>query len=123
MPFFFFFHAESSRTKERSTDQSTAQDFPFSLGLSKNLGVPRFRVLIMCIWWWWLFHRLRGFWENVRPLILRLRFSFLLLRLFFFKVEISSRKLISLFVPGSVHSGSASRDDCGRMFPAEDHTE
>ena len=34
-----------------------------------------------------------------------------------FKVEISSRTLISLLMPGSVHSGSASFDNCGRMFP------
>ena len=33
------------------------------------------------------------------------------------KVEISSRTLIPLFVPGSVDSGSASCDDCGSMFP------
>ena len=32
-------------------------------------------------------------------------------------VEISLRTLIPRFMPGSVHSGSASRDDCGRMFP------
>ena len=36
---------------------------------------------------------------------------------FFFKVEISLRKLVPLFTPGLVHSGSASLDDCGRMFP------
>ena len=36
---------------------------------------------------------------------------------FFFKVEISSRTLILLFMPGSVHSGSASWDGCGWMFP------
>ena len=38
---------------------------------------------------------------------------------FFFNVEISSRTLISLFRPGSVHSGSASSDDCDRVFPDE----
>ena len=32
--------------------------------------------------------------------------------LFFFKVQISSRTLIQLFMPGSIHSGSASWDDC-----------
>ena len=32
---------------------------------------------------------------------------------FFFKVEISSGTLIPLLKPGSVHSGSANRDDCG----------
>ena len=37
--------------------------------------------------------------------------------LLFFKVEISSRTLIPLLRPGPVHSGSASWDDCGRMFP------
>ena len=35
---------------------------------------------------------------------------------FFFKEEISSR---TLFMPGSVHSGSASLDDCDRVFPDE----
>ena len=38
---------------------------------------------------------------------------------FFFKVDISLHKLIPLFRPGSVHSGSASRDDCDRVFPYE----
>ena len=32
---------------------------------------------------------------------------------------ISSRSLISLFTLGSVHSGSARRDDCARVFPDE----
>ena len=35
---------------------------------------------------------------------------------FFFKVGISSRALIPLFRPGSVHSGSASWDDCDQVF-------
>ena len=35
---------------------------------------------------------------------------------FFFLVEMNSRTLIPLFTPGSIHSGSASRDDCGRVF-------
>ena len=35
----------------------------------------------------------------------------------FFKVEISSRTLIPLFRPRSVHSGSVSLDDCGQVFP------
>ena len=38
-------------------------------------------------------------------------------RFFFFSVEICLRTLIPLFVPGSVHSGSASWDDRGQMFP------
>ena len=36
---------------------------------------------------------------------------------FVFWVEISSRTLIPLFWPGSVGSGSASWDDCDRVFP------
>ena len=36
--------------------------------------------------------------------------------LFFFYVEISSGKLTPFFRPGSVHSGSASWDDCDRVF-------
>ena len=68
------------------------------------------------IWWrwWWLFARVWGFWENIWPFIPCLHFfSFF----FFFEVEISSCTLIPLFMPGSVHSGSVSWDDCGRMFP------
>ena len=42
----------------------------------------------------------KDFGENIRQCIPRLRF--------FFKVEISSSKLIPLLKPGSVHSGSAS---------------
>ena len=55
--------------------------------------------------WWWVFPCLRGFWENVWAFIPCLRFFF-----FFFEVEISLRTLIPLFMPGSVHSGSASWD-------------
>ena len=62
--------------------------------------------------WWWLSPRVQESWENVRQFIPRQRF-------FFFKVEISSGTLIPLFTPGSVHSGSASWDDCDRVFPAE----
>ena len=36
---------------------------------------------------------------------------------FLFKVEICSCTLIPLFIPGSVHSGSASWDNCGQKFP------
>ena len=60
------------------------------------------------MWWWWLFRCVWGFWENVRRFIPRLPFF-----LFFFKVAIRSHKLIPLFWPGSVHSGSANWDDCG----------
>ena len=41
----------------------------------------------------------------------RLHFFF-----FFFEVEISSQTLVPLLRPGSVHSGSVSQDDCGRVF-------
>ena len=42
-------------------------------------------------------------------------FSFL----FFFEVEINLRVLTPLFRPESVHSGSASQEDCDHMFPDE----
>ena len=38
---------------------------------------------------------------------------------FFYFMEISSRTLIPLFRQGSVHSGSANRDDRDRLFPDE----
>ena len=40
---------------------------------------------------------------------------------FFFKVEICLCTLIPLFRPESVHSGSASWDDCNQAFPDELH--
>ena len=48
-----------------------------------------------------------------------INYSFPACAFFFFKVGISSRILIPLFRLGSVHSGAASRDDCGRVFPDE----
>ena len=81
---------------------------------SANLSVSRVSYQYdarewITAWCCCLFPRLRGFRKNVRQLIPSLRF--------FSKVEISSRTLISLLRPGSVHSGSASWDDCGRVFP------
>ena len=38
---------------------------------------------------------------------------------YFFEVEISLCIPAALFLPGSVHSGSASCDDCGGAFPDE----
>ena len=38
---------------------------------------------------------------------------------FFFEVQIRLRTLIPLFRPGSAHSGPASLDNCGRVFPDE----
>ena len=61
-------------------------------------------------WWWWLFPRLRWVGEKVGASDPRLHLFVCC------KVEISSRTLIPHFIPGSVHSGSASWDDCGRMF-------
>ena len=54
-----------------------------------------------CFQWWGGFWS--GFGVNVQPFIPRLRFFF-----FFLKVEVSSRTLTPLFMPGSVHSDSAS---------------
>ena len=72
-------------------------------------------VYIYIYIWWWLFPRVRGFWEKIRPFIPCLLFFF------FFEMEISSRTLILLFMPGSVHNGSASWDDCGWMFHEKLH--
>ena len=70
-------------------------------------------ILFSCVpgVWCWLFPRVRGFLENVRQGISCLHF--------FFHVEIRSCTLIPLFRPGSVHNGSASWDDYGRVFPDE----
>ena len=57
----------------------------------------------------------QGFWEKVDKSIPTCTFFF------FCKVEISSCTPVTLFWPGSVHSGSASWDDCGWVFPDELH--
>ena len=62
-----------------------------------------------------LFPRLRGFWGECSTIHSPPTLFFF----FFFKVEINSRTLIPVFKTESVHSGSASRDDCGRVFPDE----
>ena len=81
-----------------------------SVLLRTNLYVSVYlSTFLSVVWWWWWYG---GFWENVRPFIPGLRLFF-----FFFDLKISSRTLIPLFMLGSVHSGSASWDDCGRMFP------
>ena len=56
----------------------------------------------------WLFPRIWGFGENVQQVIPCLHF--------FFYVEISLHTLIPLLMSGSVHSGSASWDDCDQVF-------
>ena len=53
-------------------------------------------------------------WGECWPFIRRLHFFF-----FFLKVDISVRTLIPLSMPESVHSGSASWVDIGRMSPEE----
>ena len=65
------------------------------------------RLLYMWSVGGWLLPRVRGFWENVRQFILRLRFFFFFL-FNFFEVEISSRTLIPLFGQDQSTSGSAS---------------
>ena len=60
------------------------------------------------------FPRLQGFLRECSTIRSLPAFFF-----FFFKVEISLRALISLFRPGSVHSGSVNRDNCDRVFPDE----
>ena len=59
------------------------------------------------------FASLRGFLGKVR------RFPACAFFFFFFKEKISSRTLILLFTPESVHNGSTSCDDCGRVFTDE----
>ena len=59
---------------------------------------------------------MRECWEDVRLFIPRLRFFVAVVVVLCFEVEISSHALIPFLTPGSVHSGSASRDDCGRKF-------
>ena len=49
------------------------------------------------------------------------RFISHLFYFFFFKVEISSHTPLPVFRPRSIHSGSVSWDDCGRIFPDELH--
>ena len=63
----------------------------------------------------WLNPRFRGFVGNNQISFPACAFLFF----FFFEVEITSRTLIPLFRPGSVHSGSASWDDCDRVFLEE----
>ena len=53
-------------------------------------------------------------WKNVQPFTPHPPCTFFF---FFFEVQISLHTLIPLFMPGSVHSGSASWHNCGRMFP------
>ena len=66
-----------------------------------------------CIWWWWwwLFPRVPGFFGECSTIHSPPALT----------VEISLHTLIPLFRLGTVHSGSASWDDCDRVFPGELH--
>ena len=64
------------------------------------------------MWWLWLFTCLQGFSDNIRPFILWLHFFLCFLVTWRLLVP-----LIPLSMLGSVHSGSASWDNCGQMFP------
>ena len=81
-------------------------------------------------WWWWLFPCLRGFggrfddsfpsWVFVCLLLLFFLFDCLFVCLFVCLSRDQLASINSTFLrPGSVHSGLASWDDCGRMFPDE----
>ena len=60
------------------------------------------------------------FWKNFRQFISRMHLDFFSFIFFFFwKWRLCCAHLIPLFRPGSVNSGSASRDDCRRVFPDE----
>ena len=102
------FHAQVKveTTKELNYTSATTTKYVQKVHAAKDLE--------MVVMVWWLFPHLWGFSESVWPVIPCLGFFSLF---FFFEVEISSRTLIPLFMPGSVHSGSVSWDDCGWMFP------
>ena len=107
---------EGGREKERERLTDWLTDWLtelYCLRIEVKARIPIGQPVLDTNWWWLLTH-LRGFWENVPPFIPSLRFLLLLL---LFKVEISSSTLIPLCMPGSVHAGSASWDDWGRMFP------
>ena len=70
------------------------------------------RTVVVC---WWLFPRLRGFLRDCSTIQSPPTILFIFICLF--EVEISSRTLNLLFMSGSVHNGSPSLNDCGRMFP------
>ena len=71
---------------------------------------PKKKKKICASSWWWLFPLDFGkMFDNSFPTCV----------FFFFKVEISSRILIPLFRPGSVHSGLSSWDEHDGVFPDE----
>ena len=84
----------------------------FFIHRNSGLFLSFSRIYSYCylLWLWrWLFFPLAC--ENFGRMF---HHSFLACAVF--KMEISARTLIPLFMPGSVHSGSASRNDCGRVF-------
>ena len=85
-------------------------------GILSNFCLSNVKMWVFVVWrWWcWLYPRLWGFWEECLTIHSPPA-------LFFFKVEISLCTLIPLLRPGSVHSGSASWDNCGRIVPDKLH--
>ena len=72
------------------------------------------QLSVLSLRWWWCFS------SRERILVeCSTTHSPPALFILFFLVEFSTRTLIPLFRPGSVHSGSASWDDCDRVFPDE----
>ena len=98
---------QQTRSRFNTWDSNKDSDWHAARTKDKDTDIDMFlpRAATLCHTWWWLFPRVRRFRENVQSFILCL--------------EISSRTLIPLVMPGSVHSGSASWDDCGRMFHDE----
>ena len=100
----------------------------FLLKVTADSGIALLDLPTLASQWWWLFPRVREYWENecatIHSLpVLSFFISFFLCFFFFFffggEVEISSSTVILLLISGSVHSGSASCDDCGRLFADE----
>ena len=73
------------------------------------------KTLMWWWWWWWWWFLLFLACEALQRMLTN--FLAVLFLSFFFEVEISLHTLIPLFMPGSVHSGSESWDNCGQMFP------
>ena len=123
----------SSSVKHRKPGSSSSQFTSTTEGKSSNInqkkkarmiGNPLASHMVFSLWedvWQaerWLLVVV-AFFLRARILgeCLTIRSSLVPFPSLFYRVEISSRKLIPLFRPGSVHSGSASWDDCYRVFP------
>ena len=79
-----------------------------------------FFFFFLFAWWLSSLERILGECSTI-PSLPSLRFSFLFFFFFFFsssfKWRFARAHYFHSFMPESVHSGSASWDDCGRMFP------